>query len=57
MYIANLGCPADFFIAPAGPVSGGADTVSKRKENITSLIASLDCIIRGNALPGDGTLS
>ena len=55
--IANLGRPTDF-IAPAGPVSGGADTVSKRNGNtIISLIASLDCIIRANAIPGDGTLS
>jgi hypothetical protein len=60
MYIANLGCPTDFFIALAGLVSGGADTVSKKKENentIISLIASLDFIICANAIPGDGTLS
>ena len=59
MYIANLGRLADFFVAPAGPVSlaGGADTVSKKNNNIISLIASLDCIIRANAISGDGTLS
>jgi hypothetical protein len=48
MYIDTLRRPADFFtsIAPAVPISGG-DTVSKKKiENIISLIASLDCIIR-----------
>ena len=30
----HVGRPADFFIASAGPVSAGADTVSKRNENI-----------------------
>ena len=43
--------------SPAGRFSGGADTVSKRNESITLLIASLDCIICANAIPGDGTLS
>ena len=42
---------------PRGPVSGGADTVSKMNENIISLIAFLDRIVRANAIPGDGTLS
>ena len=50
MYIANLGRYSDFFIAPGGAVSGGADTVSNRNEYIISLIASLDCIIRANAM-------
>ena len=38
-YIANLECLADF-IAPAGPVLGGADTVSikKRKYLLTNCI-------------------
>ena len=42
VYAVNLGCPADFFIAPAGLVSAGADTVSRRKRKyyITN------CIIR-----------
>jgi hypothetical protein len=40
VYIANIGCPAYFFIPLAGPVLGGADTVSKRNEDIISLIAS-----------------
>jgi hypothetical protein len=60
MYIFNFGRSADYSIAPAGPVLGGADTVSKRDKNIiTLLIASLvlDCIIRANAFLGDGTLS
>ena len=58
MYIVNFRRPADYFIAPAGPVAGGADTVSKRNENISiTLIASLDCIIRADALSRDGTLS
>jgi hypothetical protein len=57
MYKDSLRRPADFFIAPAVPVSAGADTVSKRNENIISLIVSVDCIIRANAIPGDGTLS
>ena len=35
----DLGRSADFFIAPAGPVSAGADTVSKRSDDIISLIA------------------
>ena len=54
VYIADLGSPADFFIVPAGPVLGGADTVSKRDENIIlrALIASLDFINRANAIPG-----
>ena len=39
------------------PVLAGADTVSKRLDNIISLIASLDCIIRANAISGDGTIS
>ena len=57
MFIANLGCPADF-IAPEGPVLGGADTVNERNKSIISLlIASLDCIIRAIAIFGDGTLS
>ena len=39
-------------------VPAGADTVSKRNDIIISLlIASLDCIIRANAILGDGTLS
>ena len=50
--IINLGRPADF-----RPVSGGADTVSRRNENIISLIASLDCIICANTIFGDGALS
>ena len=59
VYITNLRRPADFFIhRPRGAVSAGADTVSKRDENISiSLITSLDCIIRADAIPGDGTLS
>ena len=47
---------ADNFI---WPFSGGSDTVSKmkRKYYTVSLIASLDYIIRPNAIPRDGTLS
>ena len=44
-------------LSPMGRVSAGSHTVSKRNENIILLIASLDCLVRANTIPGDGTLS